>query len=97
MKLEGDQFSFKKVLFSFFLIIPFFKKNIYYLIVGSLIGLSIGLYFDFQNNKSKEQEVYYDLIFLSISAIHNSASHINYFKDSEFSSSSLQKIFVKSL
>ena len=50
--LKEDQFSFKKVLLSIFLIVPFLKKYIYYLLGSSLIGLLIGLYFDIQNNKS---------------------------------------------
>ena len=75
MQLEGDQFSFKKVLFSFFLIIPFFKKNIYYLIVGSLIGLSIGLYFDFQNNKSTFFKS--EIIFVMDSEVSNSGGALS--------------------
>ena len=34
MKLEGDQFSFKKVLFSIFLIIPFIRKNYILILIG---------------------------------------------------------------
>jgi hypothetical protein len=52
MKLEGDQFSFKKVLFSFFLIIPFVNKNKIIVLFGGLIGLFIGLYIEIYKNSS---------------------------------------------
>lgn len=52
MKLEGDQFSFKKVLFSIFLIIPFIRKNILLVLIGSSIGLLVGLYIELYKNSS---------------------------------------------
>ena len=52
MKLEKDQFSFKNIIISFFLIIPFFKKNKIVIIIGSLIGLFIGLYIELNKNSS---------------------------------------------
>ena len=52
MKPEGDHFSFKKVLFSIFLIIPFIRKNIYMILIGSTIGLLIGLYFELNKNNN---------------------------------------------
>ena len=50
--LNEDQFSFKKVLFSIFLIIPFFKKNKFSILIGCCAGISIGLYFEIENYKS---------------------------------------------
>jgi hypothetical protein len=52
MKLEKDQFSFKNIIISFFLIIPFLKKNKIVIIIGSLIGLFIGLYIELNKNSS---------------------------------------------
>lgn len=52
MKLETDQFSFKKVLFSIFLIFPFIRFNKRVIIIGSIIGLSIGLYIELYKNRS---------------------------------------------
>jgi hypothetical protein len=52
MKPVGDQFSFKKVLFSIFLIIPFLNKNKLIILIGSFIGLSIGLYLEIYKNRS---------------------------------------------
>ena len=73
--LKEDQFSFKKVLLSIFLIIPFFKKNIYYLLSGALIGLSIGLYFDIQNNKSTFYKS--EIIFIMDSEASNSSGALS--------------------
>jgi len=73
--LKEDQFSFKKVLFSIFLIIPFLKRNIYYLIGGALIGLSIGLYFDMQNNKSTFYKS--EIIFIMDSEASNSGGALS--------------------
>jgi hypothetical protein len=52
MKPAGDQFSFKKVLFSIFLIIPFLNKNKLIILIGSFIGLFIGLYIEIYKNSS---------------------------------------------
>jgi hypothetical protein len=62
MKLEGDQFSFKKVLFSIFLIIPFIRRNYIIVLIGSLIGLLIGLYIEIYKNNN----IFYksDIVFI---------------------------------
>ena len=69
MKLEGDQFSFKKVLFSIFLIIPFTRKNIYLILIGSSIGLLVGLYIELYKNSS----IFYksDIVFISMHSVNS--------------------------
>jgi len=73
--LKEDQFSFKKVLLSIFLIVPFLKKYIYYLLASSLIGLLIGLYFDIQNNKSTLYKS--EIIFIMDSEASNSGGTLS--------------------
>ena len=73
--LKEDQFSFKKVLLSIFLIVPFLKKYIYYLLGSSLIGLLIGLYFDIQNNKSTLYKS--EIIFIMDSEASNSGGTLS--------------------
>ena len=62
MKLEGDQFSFKKILFSIFLIIPFIRKNYILILIGSFIGLLLGLYIEIYKNNN----IFYksDIVFI---------------------------------
>ena len=52
MKLEGDQFSFKKVLFSIYLIIPFIRRNFKVILIASTIGLLFGLFIELYKNNS---------------------------------------------
>ena len=52
MKLEKDQFSFKNIIFSFFLIFPFINKNKFIILSGSILGLIIGLYIEFYKNSN---------------------------------------------
>jgi hypothetical protein len=73
--LKEDQFSFKKIFFSIFLLVPFFKKNIFYLLIGSLIGTSIGWYFDIQNNKSTFYKS--EIIFIMDSEASNSGGALS--------------------
>jgi len=62
MKLEGDQFSFKKILFSIFLIIPFIRKNYILILIGSTIGFILGLYIEIYKNNN----IFYksDIVFI---------------------------------
>jgi len=60
--VNEDQFSFKKVLFSLFSIIPFIRKNYKIIIVGSLVGLLSGLYIELYKNNN----IFYksDIVFI---------------------------------
>ena len=42
-ELRSDQFSFKRLLFKCFLLIPFFKKNRKKLLIGAFIGFAAGI------------------------------------------------------
>ncbi len=73
--LNEDQFSFKKVLFSIFLIIPFLKINKYFILIGCCVGISIGLYFDIENNKSTLYKS--EIIFIMDSEASNSGGALS--------------------
>ena len=75
MKLEGDQFSFKKVLFSFFLIIPFIRRNIFMILIGSTIGLLLGLYFELHKNNNPVYKS--DIVFIMDSEGGSSGGALN--------------------
>jgi len=65
--LNEDQFSFKKVLFSLFSIIPFIRKNYIIILVGSLVGLISGLYLEIYKNNN----IFYksDIVFIMDSEV----------------------------
>ena len=60
--VNEDQFSFKKVLFSLFSIIPFIRKNYRVILIGSLVGLFSGLYIELYKNNN----IFYksDIVFI---------------------------------
>jgi len=65
--LNEDQFSFKKVFFSLFSIIPFIRKNYIIILVGSLVGLISGLYLELYKNNN----IFYksDIVFIMDSEV----------------------------
>ena len=46
--INSDQFSFKNILYSFFIIINFIKKHFIKIIIGSFIGGFTGLFIEYQ-------------------------------------------------
>ena len=46
--INSDQFSFKNILYSFFIIVNFIKKHFIKIIIGSFTGGFIGLFIEYQ-------------------------------------------------
>ncbi|AWL09282.1 hypothetical protein G9H64_05400 [Aquirufa nivalisilvae] len=52
-ELRSDQFSFKRLLFKCFLLIPFFKKNRKKLLIGAFIGFAAGISVEIIRSQNK--------------------------------------------